>query len=117
MPIIRRGDVPMEELAGNQSQPLARGNLGTTSVTVSEVTIPPGGQIGLHIHPGHEECILITEGALQARLGDDESTVTAGDTVIAPDRVKHSLTNISGSPAKIIAIFPTTDVQREWLDQ
>jgi quercetin dioxygenase-like cupin family protein len=117
MPIIRRGDVPVEELAGNQSQPLARANLGAASVTVSEVTIPPGGQINLHIHPGHEECILIKEGALQARLGDDESTVTTGDTIIAPDSVKHSLTNISGSPATIIAIFPTTDVQREWLDQ
>ena len=117
MPIIRRGDVPVEELAGNRSQPLARGNLGAVSVTVSEVTIPPGGKIGLHIHPGHKECILIADGTLQARLGDDEATVTAGDTIIAPDGVKHSLTNTGSDPAKIIAIFPTIDVQREWLDQ
>lgn len=117
MPIIRRGDVPVEELAGNQAQPLARGDLGAVSVTASEVTIPPGGQIALHIHPGHEECILITDGTLQARLGDDEAAVSIGDTIIAPDGVKHSLTNTSDSPAKIIAIFPTIDVQRQWLDQ
>ena len=43
--------------------------------------------------------------------------MTAGDTIIAPDGVKHSLTNTGSDPAKIIAIFPTIDVQREWLDQ
>ncbi len=60
---------------------------------------------------------MIKDGTLQARLGDDEAAVSAGDTIIAPDGVKHSLTNTSDSPAKIIAIFPTIDVQRQWLDQ
>ncbi len=117
MPIIQRGDVPVEEMAGgNQSQPLARSDLGAASLTVSEVTVPAGGQIPLHIHPGHEECILIVAGALQAVLGDEETTVVAGDTIIAPDSVRHALRNTSAAPAKILAIFPTVDVQRQILE-
>ena len=116
MPIIRREDVPAEEEGRLRRQPIARSDLGATSLTVTEITLLPGGQIPLHIHPGHEECIMILEGALEAVLGDDKETVVAGSTIIAPDSVKHSLTNTSDRPAKILAIFPTTDVQRQFFE-
>lgn len=116
MPIIRREDVPMEEEGGLRRQPIARSDLGAASLTVTEITLLPGGRIPLHIHPGHEECIMILEGRLEAVLGDEKKTVAAGNTIIAPDSVKHSLTNTSGRPARILAIFPTTDVQRQLLE-
>ncbi len=117
MPVIRRKDVPADEgLGGNSVQPLARAELGTESLTVSEVTVPPGGSIPLHTHPGHEEVMVVSEGTLQAALGDETTTVVVGDTVIAPDGETHGMTNTSGRPAKILAIFPTTDVQRRLVE-
>lgn len=116
MPIIRREEVPAEEDGGVQRQPLAQQNLGAVSLTVTEVTLAPGGKIPLHTHPGHEECIVILDGTLEAVLGDKNALVVAGNTIIAPDGVKHSLTNTSNTAAIILAIFPTTEVQRHVLE-
>lgn len=116
MPIVRKGQVPSGELGGNISQALANGDLGAASLTVSQVTINPGGEIRLHTHPGHEECMVILNGTLQATMADSVEVVTGGDTIVAPSDVVHGLRNASGEPATFIAIFPTTDVQRNWVE-
>ncbi len=115
MPIIKKGQVPTEDLGGNSSQPLARASLGSASLTVTQVTINPGGEIRLHTHPGHEECMIILSGALTAIMDGKEAPASAGDTIIAPSDVIHGLKNKSSQPATFIAIFPTTDVKRNWL--
>ena len=116
MPIIRKGEVPAGELSGNVQQALANANLGSASLTVSQVTINPGGEIRLHTHPGHEECMVILSGELQAVMSGSQEPITAGDTVVAPSDVVHGLKNTSDQPATFIAIFPTTDVQRNWIE-
>ncbi|MBI4310354.1 MAG: cupin domain-containing protein [Chloroflexi bacterium] len=117
MPIVKKGQVPAEDLAGNTAQPLARANLGSTSLTVTQITIPPGSRVRLHTHPGHEECMVILSGSLTALMAGQEERVSAGDTIIAPADVVHGLRNNSGRPATIFAIFPTTDVQRNYLEE
>ncbi|MBI4202636.1 MAG: cupin domain-containing protein [Chloroflexi bacterium] len=116
MPIIRKGQVPSGDLGGNISQALANVNLGAARLTVNHITMVPGGEIRLHTHPGHEECMVILSGALTAVMAGKEETVSAGDTIIAPSDVIHGLKNTSGQPATFIAIFPTTDVQRQWIE-
>lgn len=116
MPIIRREDVPAEVEGGLRRQPVATKALGAVSLTVTEITLSPGGKIPLHIHPGHEECIMVLEGTLESVLGEAKGKVAAGHTIIAPSGVKHSLTNTSNRAAKILAIFPTTNVQRQFLE-
>ena len=118
MPIIQRGSVPSQEntpAPGAVSQPVVSGALGAVSLTVTELTLSPGAEIPLHIHPGHEECMLVLEGTLEAVVGEESETVAAGTTVLAPEGVKHSLANRSASPARVLAIFPTTNVQRQFL--
>jgi quercetin dioxygenase-like cupin family protein len=116
MPIIKRGSVPAEDLRGNSSQPLARADLGAKALTVTQITLNPGGEVRLHTHPGHEECMVILSGTLQATMDGRETAVSAGDSIIAPSDVVHGLKNTSRRPATIIAIFPTTDVQRKYLE-
>jgi len=116
MPIVRKGQVAAGELAGNIAQVFANKELGSESLTVTEITVKPGGEIRLHTHPGHEECMVILHGDLQAIMGDSVESVRAGDTVIAPSDVVHGLKNVSGEMAKFIAIFPTTDIQRNWIE-
>ena len=48
-------------------------------------------------------------------MGDTTEMVESGDIIIAPDGVPHGLENISNENAIFIAIFPTIDVQREWI--
>lgn len=116
MPVIKKGQITAGELAGNSARVFANKDLGSESLTVTEISVKPGGEIRLHTHPGHEECMVILSGDLQATMGDVVESVSAGDTVIAPSDIVHGLKNISGETAKFLAIFPTTDIQRNWVE-
>ena len=49
-------------------------------------------------------------------LGDEVVTVKEGQTVLAPPGVKHGFVNRSGASARIMAIFPTSSVERTLVD-
>ena len=115
MPIIKKSDILNDDSSGNIIRSLSRGEVGATNLTVSEITVPPGNAINVHIHPGHEECMIIIEGTFKSLMGDTTEMVESGDIIIAPDGVPHGLENISNENAVFIAIFPTIDVQREWI--
>lgn len=114
MPIIRREDIPGEPLfPGILSRPLVRSQVGAASLTVNELVIQPGSSVPLHIHPTHEEAMIILEGQLEARLGDQRAQMNPGSAILAPKKVPHMLTNRGATPARILAIFPTTAPQRQ----
>lgn len=115
MPIIKRTDILNEESSGNIIRAFAKAELGAVNLTVSEITVTPGNTVKKHIHPGHEECMIILEGTFKSTMGNDTEIVKTGDIIIAPDGIPHGLENISSENAKFIAIFPTTNVQREWV--
>ncbi len=118
MPIIRQSDFPKDNLSPEVARKFyINKDLGGESLTVGEATIAPGGSIPLHIHPGHEEGILVTEGTLEGRLGDERATLQAGDVLIAPTGIKHELVNKTQQPAKITFIFPTLNVTREFIQK
>lgn len=114
MPIIRHGDLPVSEpFPGASSIKIAGTENNAENLTVLEMTLAPGAAIPLHIHPTHQECIVILEGELEGHLSGETRTLTAGHTILAPTREVHGLTNKSEQPARFLAIFPTNDVQRE----
>ncbi len=118
MPVNRASNLPKDNLNPQVARKLfINKELGGESLTVGEATIAPGGSIPLHIHPGHEEGILITEGTLEGRLGNEKSTLKAGDVIVAPKGIKHDLVNKSQKPAKIVFIYPTLNVTREWVKE
>ena len=116
MPILRKSDVAMNEIApGVERWELVNGELGTESLTVADLTIAPGSRAPTHTHPT-EEAMLIVGGELEAVLGDEVITVGAGETVLAPAGVKHGFVNRSGSDARVLGIFPTPKVERTLVD-
>ena len=92
------------------------GEMGASSLTVWDLLLEPGGQIPLHIHPSHEEAIILVEGTLEAAVGDEVRTVSAGASIIAPPGIRHKLRNSGAGPARILAIFPTLQVQRQLVE-
>ena len=84
------------------------------NLTARIATIQPGFSVPLHIHPTHQELIFILEGELEGTLEDHGvETLRPGQSVLAPTRKVHGLTNKSASPARVLAIFPTNYVTRE----
>jgi quercetin dioxygenase-like cupin family protein len=116
MPIIRHAaQKPLEPYPGIKSLPVARKEFGAVSLSISDTTVRPGARIPLHIHPGHEEAIVILEGELEATLGDEVRVLGPGNTVLAPPDVKHKLENKGKVPARFLAIFPVIEPKRSFL--
>lgn len=116
MPILDRRDVQKEDLSpGVERWAIVNGDRGAESLSVGDVWLAPGGSAPTHFHPT-EEAMVILEGELEAILGDDVITVTEGQIVLAPAGVKHGFTNRSGSPARVMAIFPTARMERTLVD-
>lgn len=71
---------------------------------------PNGGQVPWHNHE-QEEVYFIIEGEAEICLGEERSTLKAGQASYISSNVFHQLTNLSSSPVKMIYAFgPAGDV-------
>ena len=112
MPVLDKNETHMVESApGVARWLLVASERGAQSLTVADLTLAPESRVPTHMHPT-EEAMVILEGELEAVLGDAVTTVSAGQTVLAPAGVKHGFVNRSGSNARLMAIFPTADMER-----
>ena len=113
MPYIPRDQiVESEPFPGMRSMALVGKEHGSVGLTVSNAGLEPSAGVPLHIHPHHEEAILIVEGNVEGVLGDEVRALVPGDVLLAPAGVKHSVINKSNQPARVITIFPTTAPKR-----
>ena len=100
---------------GTQSSILVGKDNGGKNLTVVNARIDPGAGLALHIHPSYEEATLVLEGNIEAVLEDETRVLGAGDLLLAPAGVKHTITNQSDKPASVLAIYPTTTPEREFV--
>lgn len=83
---------------------------------------PPGAEqtIGLavfdagkgnveHTHPNCEEVVYVLEGEVEHTLGDQRTTLRAGDLIVVPRGVPHRLQNPGGAPARAYIVFSAPD--------
>ena len=113
MPIIRNEDwISERRNPKTVTSDIVDKAKGSQNLLIKEVAMESGGFVDTHVHPNSEEAMMVTEGTLDAILGDKVETVTLGQTVLAPQGVKHGFVNRSGSRAKILAMFPTNDPGR-----
>ena len=85
----------IRELAG-----IPTGNSAHQSL--AEATVPPGGDTEEHLHRVTEEIYFFTGGSGRLRLGDEESDVAAGDTVVIPPGTRHKLWNTGTQPLTLL---------------
>ncbi len=115
MPILEPDDsLRTESSPGVGRSRVVDGELGADSLTVADLTLSPASKVPTHIHPT-EEAMVILDGELEAMLGDETVTVAPGQTVLAPAGVKHGFVNRTGSNARLMAIFPTDQVERTFV--
>jgi quercetin dioxygenase-like cupin family protein len=87
------GDVhPIEHRPGIRGRNLIGTEHGFTSLFVSELLMEQGASIPLHTHPT-EEALVVTEGALTIRVGDQTVVAEAESVVRIPPGVPHAVRN------------------------
>jgi quercetin dioxygenase-like cupin family protein len=67
-----------------------------------------GAGAPLHVHES-DELIVILEGTVDARLGQDEHRIGADHTLVIPPNVPHGFTSVGPGDARILTFFPVSD--------
>jgi mannose-6-phosphate isomerase-like protein (cupin superfamily) len=94
-PFITADGSSIRELVGIPS-----GN--AAQLSVAEATVPPGGETVEHYHRTTEEVYVFISGEGRMRLGDEQTEVGAGDTVVIPPGMKHKLWNAGPGPLVLL---------------
>src|SRR5215212_8965601 len=72
--------------------------------------IEPGAGAPLHVHDDADEVLVLVEGRVEFRLGDERRVVDAGHTVSIPAGLPHGFTAVGPGTARLHTFFPTTGV-------
>lgn len=86
-------------------------SVGSKSICMHMLKIPPGGKANAHLHENHESTIYVLEGEAGMWFGENLSeyvTVKAGDFLYIPAGVPHLPANLSKTEA-CVAILARTD--------
>jgi mannose-6-phosphate isomerase-like protein (cupin superfamily) len=83
-PYVTRDGSSVREIAGP-----APGNAANQSL--AEATVRAGEETAEHYHRASEEIYTVISGTGRMRLGDEESAIRPGDTVVIPPGVRHKL--------------------------
>ena len=84
---------------------VAAGDSGTLSAV--EFLAPHGFGPPLHRHEDEDEIIVVLDGRVAFRSGEDESVATAGSTAFLPRRVPHTFQVLSDT-ARLLSITGST---------
>jgi quercetin dioxygenase-like cupin family protein len=109
MPIIDHKGMPETPWRPNYHKwDITRPGDGTTSSSLSYSEVGIGAGAPLHAHES-DELIVVLEGTLEARIGDEVSTVGAEHTIVVPPDVPHAFKSVGPGPARILGFFPMKD--------
>jgi mannose-6-phosphate isomerase-like protein (cupin superfamily) len=94
-PFITKDGSEIRELAGTPT-----GN--SLQQSLAEATVAAGAETEEHYHEVTEEIYFFTAGSGVMKLGDEETDVSAGDTVVIPPGMPHKLRNPGAEPLKLL---------------
>lgn len=57
-----------------------------------------------------EEILYVVGGEVEARVGDEQGRLTAGDLAVIPAMVPHGLVNVGSETAKVVGFFSEPEI-------
>ena len=99
-------EVPWRQ--GYRRWKLAGGDTGF-SCTLDYSEVEPGAGAPPHYH-NVDEFIVVLEGTVEARLGDEVQQATRDHTVAIPSGMHHSFRSVGPETAKILVFLPAPDL-------
>ena len=77
---------------------------GNASSAVVYFEIEPGHYLATHTDSA-EEIVLLLSGTVEASLGDERGTLTAGEAVLIPAMIPHGIRNVGTDKARCVGFF------------
>ncbi|HKZ70518.1 MAG TPA: cupin domain-containing protein [Anaerolineales bacterium] len=72
---------------------------------VNLVQVPPGREVGRHIHPTQIETVYLITGRSVLTVGDMEAPLKSGHIVAIPIGTEYALRNVGPEPVELLAFF------------
>jgi mannose-6-phosphate isomerase-like protein (cupin superfamily) len=99
MKVIRTRELePIVPPDGSEVREIARPPDTARNQSLAEARVPPGGETAEHFHRASEEIYHFVSGKGRMRLGDQESEVGPGETVLIPPGTRPSFRTRAASP-------------------
>ena len=109
MPIVDHSSVPETLWRPNYRQwNITRPGDGTSSSSMDLAIIGVGAGAPLHVHEA-DELIVVLEGTLEVRLGEEVQRVGPDHTLVIPPNMPHAFTNVGPGPVRTIGFFPVSE--------
>jgi quercetin dioxygenase-like cupin family protein len=78
---------------------------------VALAVFEPGGSNAEHYHPNCEEIVYVLDGEVEHTLGDESTTLWAGDLIVVPRDTRHRIINDSSKACRMLVVFSSPDRQ------
>jgi quercetin dioxygenase-like cupin family protein len=82
---------------------------GTQSTAVVYFEVEPGHHLGTHTDSA-EEILLILAGTVEAILGEQAGTLSAGQAALIPAMAPHAVRNVGVETARCVGFFSAAEV-------
>ncbi len=69
------------------------------------MALKPGEEIGMEVHPEHDQFIRIESGTGKAIMNGEEYEIADGSAVVVPAGVQHNIINTSSEIMKLYTIY------------
>jgi len=69
------------------------------------MALKPGEEIGIEVHPEHDQFIRIESGKGKAIMNGEEHEISDGSAVIIPAGTQHNIINMSEAAMKLYTIY------------
>jgi quercetin dioxygenase-like cupin family protein len=79
-------------------------------VTVLQGIVHAGGP-PLHVHEAEDEVVVVLEGALEYRVGEERGTLTPGGLLWFPRQVPHAVANLSEAPCRFLTVVTPSGIE------
>ncbi len=101
--IVHVDDVePILSRGGDLRILLSPKTVGATCGILGVYRLPPGESLVEHAHPYGEEMFYITRGTCLATVDDQVQRLVAGQAVLVPKNVRHSLRNDGSEDLELV---------------
>ncbi|WP_276253958.1 cupin domain-containing protein [Halomontanus rarus] len=94
--------------------PLTPGTPNSSNVTAEDlmvvsIEIEPENHLPIH-RDSNEELLVVTDGAVEATVGEETIPLSSGQCAIVPEMEPHGIRNTGEETARIVGVFPNTQL-------
>jgi mannose-6-phosphate isomerase-like protein (cupin superfamily) len=106
MPVVKNDEAREIPWRPGYRNYVLAGEAQGVAVSSSLAVLEPGAGAPLHFHEEVDEVIVVLDGTLDLRIGDQRVLVGRNQTISVPARTPHAFTAVGPEGARFIAFLP-----------